>query len=53
MSQTAKSPSEKIDKDIKRAMRKLYSDEEKIRIVLGGMRGEDSIAEPCRREGIS
>ncbi len=33
--------------------RKHYSSEEKIRIVLDGLRGEDSIAELCRREGIS
>ena len=45
--------SEKVVKDIKRATRKQYSSEEKIRIVLDGLRGEDSIAELCRREGIS
>ena len=50
---TRKSPSEKLVKDIKRATRKQYSSEEKIRIVLDGLRGEDSIAELCRREGIS
>jgi transposase len=33
--------------------RRHYSSEEKIRIVLDGLRGEDSIAELCRREGIS
>ena len=48
-----KSPGEKIVKDIKWATRKHYSSEEKIRIVLDGLRGEDSIAELCRREGIS
>jgi transposase len=48
---TRKSPGEKIVKDIKRATRKHYSSEEKIRIVLDGLRGEDSIAELCRREG--
>jgi transposase-like protein len=48
-----KSPGEKIVKDIKRATRKQYSSEEKIRIVLDGLRGEHSIAELCRREGIS
>jgi transposase len=53
MRKTTKSPSEKIVKDIKRATRKQYSSEEKIRIVLDGLRGEDSIAELCRREGIS
>ena len=45
---TRKSPGEKIVKDIKRATRKHYSSEEKIRIVLDGLRGEDSIAELCR-----
>ena len=43
-----KSPGEKLVKDIKRATRKQYSSEEKIRIVLDGLRGEDSIAELCR-----
>ena len=47
------SPSEKIVKDIKRATRQHYSSEEKIRTVLDGLRGEDSIAELCRREDIS
>jgi transposase len=40
-------------KDIRRATRKRYSTEEKIRIVLSGLRGEDSIAGLCRREGIA
>ena len=40
-------------KDIRRKTRKRYSSEEKIRIVLAGLRGEDSIAELCRQEGIS
>ncbi len=53
MRKTTKSPSEKIVKDIKRATRKLYSSKEKIGILLDGLRGEDSIAELCRREGIS
>jgi len=39
-------------KDIRRATRRHFSAEEKIRIVLSGLRGEDSIAELCRREGI-
>ena len=42
MRQTTKSPGEKIVKDIKRATRKQYSSEEKIRIVLDGLRGEDN-----------
>lgn len=50
---TTKSPDEKIAKDIKRETRKQYSSEEKIRIVLDGLRGQDSIAELCRRKGIS
>jgi len=45
---TRKSPGEKLVKDIKRATRKQYSSEEKIRIVLDGLRGEDSIAEALR-----
>ena len=48
MRKTTKSPGEKIVKDIKRATRKHYSSEEKIRIVLDGLRGEDNIAELCR-----
>jgi transposase len=43
---------EKAVKDIRRETRKRYSAEEKIRIVLEGLRGEDSIASLCRREGI-
>ena len=45
--------SEKIIRDIKRKTRKHYSAEEKIRIVLDGVRGEAGIAELCRREGIA
>jgi transposase len=48
-----KEPAEKVVQNIRRATRKRYSAEEKIRIVLEGLRGEDSIAELCRREGIS
>jgi transposase len=44
---------EKRVKDIRRNTRKKYSAEDKIRIVLEGLRGEDSIAELCRREGIA
>ena len=48
-----KSPSERLVKNIRRATRKRHSSEEKIRIVLDGFRGESSIAELCRREGIA
>jgi transposase len=48
----AKEPAEKIVKDIRRMTRRKFSAEEKIRIVLEGLRGEESIAELCRREGI-
>ncbi len=40
-------------RDIRRATRRRFSAEEKIRIVVDGLRGEDSIAELCRREGIN
>lgn len=40
-------------KSIRRATRKKYSTKEKIRVVLSGLRGEYSIAELCRREGIA
>ena len=49
----AKNNSEAIVRDIKRKTRKRYNAEEKIRIVLDGLRGEESIAAICRREGIS
>jgi transposase len=49
----AKKDSEAIVRDIKRKTRKRYNAEEKIRIVLEGLRGEESIAAICRREGIS
>ena len=52
-SNLAKDTAEKVVKDIRRATRKQYSAEEKIRIVLEGLRGEDSIAALCRREGIA
>ena len=48
-----KAAAEQVVKDIRRATRKLHSSEEKIRIVLFGLRGEDSIAELCRKEGIA
>jgi transposase len=48
-----KAPAERVVKDIRRATRRQFSAEEKIRIVLEGVRGEESIAELCRREGIA
>jgi len=48
-----KRSAEKTVRDIRRATRKHYSPEEKIRIVLEGLRGEDSVAELCRREGLN
>ncbi|MFM9843525.1 MAG: transposase [Dongiaceae bacterium] len=44
---------ERVAKDIRRATRKHYSAEVKIRVVPDGLRGEHSIAELCRREGIA
>jgi transposase len=44
--------SESVVKDIQRRTRKKYSSEEKICIVIDGLRGEDSISSLCRREGI-
>ena len=49
----SKEPAEKVIKEIRGATRKQYSAKEKIRIVLADLRGEDSIAELCRREGIN
>jgi transposase len=48
----AKAPAEQVVKEIRRATRRQFSAEDKISIVLEGLRGEDSIAELCRREGI-
>ena len=48
-----KAPAEQVVKDIRRAMRRQISAEEKIRIVLEGVRGEESITELCRCEGIA
>jgi transposase len=50
---SSKPSSKRLVRDIRRATRKQYSAEEKIRIVLDGLRGETSIAELCRREGIA
>jgi transposase len=44
---------ERVVREIKRKTRRRFTAEEKIRIVLGGLRGEDTIAGLCRREGIS
>jgi transposase len=49
----ARVPAEKLVRDIRRAMRKHHSAEDKIRIVLEGLRGEESIAALCRREAIA
>ena len=50
---TSKAPVEKAVRDIRRKTRRKHSTEEKIRIVLEGLRGEESIAALCRREGIA
>jgi transposase len=50
---SAKKPAEQVVKDIRRVTRRHFSAEDKIRIVLDGLRGEDSIAELCRKEGIA
>jgi transposase len=50
---TPKTPAERVVRDIRRATRKHHSAEDKIRVVLEGLRGEDSIAALCRREGIA
>jgi transposase len=44
---------ESVVREVRRKTRRKFSSEEKIRIVLEGLRGEESIAELCRREGIS
>ena len=48
-----KSDPESVVREIRRKTRRRYSTEEKIRIVLEGLKGEESISELCRREGIS
>jgi len=52
-SMSQKDPAEKVVRDIRRKTRRKHSTEEKIRIVLEGLRGEESIAALCRREGIA
>jgi len=51
--EATKPSAEKVIRDIRRVTRKQYGSEEKIRIVLDGLRGEESIAALCRREGIA
>ena len=51
--QTSKDAADKVVKNIRRKTRQTYSAEEKIRIVLAGLRGEESISVLCRREGIA
>lgn len=51
--EATKPSAEKVIKDVRRVTRKQYGAEEKIRIVLDGLRGEESIAALCRREGIA
>jgi len=48
-----KAPAERVVKDIRRKTRRQFSAEEQIRIVLEGLRGDDSIAELCRKEGMA
>ena len=50
---TVKAPVERVVKDIRRQTRRHFSAEDKIRIVLDGLHGEDSTAELCRKEGIA
>ena len=50
---TSKDAADKVVKNIRRKTRQTYSAEEKIRIVLAGLRGEESISVLCRREGIA
>ena len=50
---SARKPAERVVKDIRRATRRHFSAEDKIRIVIDGLRSDDSIAELCRRESIA
>jgi len=52
MEEKKQTTTEKKVREIRRQTRKKYSAEEKIRIILEGLRGEESIAELCRKEGI-
>jgi transposase len=51
--ETHSEEAEKAVRDIRRATRRQFAAEEKVRIVIAGLRGEDSIAELCRKEGIN
>jgi len=53
MAKKTSSSVEKTVRNIRRKSRKQYSGEEKIRVVLEGLRGEETVAELCRREGIN
>lgn len=53
MAKEEKVSAEEVVRDIRRQTRRKYNAEEKIRIVLEGLRGEASVAELCRREGIN
>ena len=50
---SAKAPAERVVRDIRRLGRKRRSAEDKIRVVMEGLRGEESTAAQCRREGIA
>jgi transposase len=50
---TQSEAAEKAVRDIRRATRRHFSAEDKVRIVIAGLRGEDSVAELCRKEGIN
>lgn len=52
MNKSEKTPGEKVIRDIKRKTKRKFSAEDKIRIVLDGLRGEESVSEVCRKEGI-
>jgi len=53
MGPKAKQDPESVVREIKRNTRRKFNSEEKIRIILEGLRGEDSIANICRKEGIA
>jgi transposase len=53
MARTKKQSTEAAVREIRRRTRRKFAPEEKVRIVLEGLRGEQSISELCRREGIA